>query len=194
MMPPLNGWTPPIVNPQRWGRQLIRSTVVLLGLTACTFDLDDPTGARQRRAAARRTECQQIYTITEAHTEQAGTAYEQGLTADGFRTQEGLLAEAEVPLRTAEVLETLVLEDENLQGLSLKLAAVLRQMAEAKQAMASFAEVERTITSANDRSVAHQAIVGQRDNVRRDYGGMLRALEAYCDGDEFPPALESSTL
>ena len=105
-----------------------------------------------------------------------------------------MLAEAEVPLRTAEVLEALALEDENLQSLSFNLAAGLRQMAEAKRAMAPFADVERTITSANDRSVAHQASVVKRDEASRDYGGVLRALEAYCDGDEFPPSLESLVL
>lgn len=186
-------WISRTFNPRIWGRLFI-GTTALLGLTACTFDLDDPTGARQRRAAARRAECQQIYTITEAHTEQAGTAYRQGLAADGTRTQAGLLAEAEVPLRTAEVLEALALEDDNLQSLSFNLAAGLRQMAEAKRAMAPFADAERTITSANDRSIAHQASVVNRDEASRDYGGVLRALEAYCDGDEFPPALESSVL
>lgn len=184
---------PQIVHLRMFGRMFI-GTTALLSLTACTFDLDDPTGVRQRRAEARRAECQQVYTITEAHTEQALTAYEQGLAADGTRTREGLLAEAEVPLRTTEVLEALALEDENLQSLSFNLAAGLRQMAEAKRAMAPFADVERTITPANDRSVAHQASVVKRDEASRDYGGVLRALEAYCDGDEFPPALASPIL
>ncbi|MEL6401877.1 MAG: hypothetical protein AAFR26_22815 [Cyanobacteria bacterium J06626_4] len=193
MMSSSHRWTPQVVKPRTLGRMFIGATA-LLGLTACTFDLDDPTGVRQRRAEERYAECQKISIITNAQDEQAVAAYQQGLATDGVQTREGLLAEAEVSLRAAGMLEALALKDENLQSLSLNLAARLRQMAEAKRAMAPFADVERTITSANDRSAVHQASVVQRDEVSSNYGGVLRALEAYCDGDELPPALESSIL
>lgn len=58
------------------------------------------------------------------------------------RTQAGLLKEADIPLRTAAVLEALALEDENLQNLSSNLAAELWQMAKVKRAMAPVADVE----------------------------------------------------
>ena len=171
--------------------RMLMGTPIVLGLTACTGDLDDPFRVKQRRAEERRAECQQVYNITNANYEQNMAAYQQGLAADGTQTREGLLNEAEVPLHTAEVLEALALEDENLQSLSLKLAAGLRQMAEAQRAMVPFADVERTITSANDRSTIHQASVVQRDDASSHYGGLLRALEVYCNGNEFPPFLES---
>ncbi|MEM6434738.1 MAG: hypothetical protein AAF773_12925, partial [Cyanobacteria bacterium P01_D01_bin.115] len=183
-------WIPQIFNPWMFGRMCL-GTAALLGVTACTFDLDDPTGIKQRRAEARRAECQQIYDITNAHYEQNMAVYEQGLAADGTRTREGLLEEAKVPLRNADILEALELEDENLQNLSLDIAAGLRQMSEAKRAMAPFADVERTITSANDRSAVHQASVVQRNEASRYYAGTLRALEFYCEGDDLPATLES---
>ena len=173
-------------------RMLIGITT-LLSLTSCTFDLDDPTGVKERRAKERRAECQQIYDIKNAHYEQRMAAYRQGLAADGTRTREGLLKEAEVPWRTADRLEALELEDQNLKSLSLELAAGLRQLAEAYRAMAPFADVERTITSANDRSAAHQASVVQRGNASRHYAGISYALEVYCEGGD-PPSLQTRGL
>lgn len=166
-------------------------TTTLLSLTACTFDVDDSTGVKQRLAEERRAECQQVYTITNAHDEQNIAAYKQGLAADGTRTREGLLAEAEVPLKTADALAALSLADQNLKRLSLELAAGLRQLAEAKRMMAPFVDVERTITSANDRSPAHQASVVQRDEASGHYGEILYALKVYCEGGEPPSSLES---
>ncbi|NET30548.1 MAG: hypothetical protein F6K19_00900 [Cyanothece sp. SIO1E1] len=169
-------------------RRLV-GTTALLSLTACHFDLDDPIGAKQRRAKERLAECQQIYNITNVHYEQNMAAYEQGLAADGTRTREGLLKEAEVPLRTADTLEALELGDENLKSLSLDLAASLRQQAEAYGAMAPFAEVERTITSANDRSPAHQAVVVQASDANGLYADISYALEFYCEGGN-PPSIQ----
>lgn len=170
---------------------MLMSTALLLSLTACTGDLDDPFGAQQRRAKERRAECQQIYSITEAHDEQSMDAYRGNLTADGVQTREGLFKEAEVPLRTADVLKALELEDENLQSMSLNIAMGLRQISEAKRAMAPFADVERIITSANDRSAAHQASVVQMSEASSYYAGTLRAVEFYCQGGDSPPSLES---
>lgn len=166
--------------------QIITSTSVLLSLTACTFDLDDPMGTYQRRANERHPECQQLYNITDEHYEQSVVAYEQGLAADGTQTSEGLLEGAKIPLRTADKLEALGFEDANLQSLSFHLATGLRQIAEAQRSMAPFADVERTITSANDRSTVHQASVVQRDKASGQYASALRALEAYCEGKDLP--------
>ncbi|MEO1349002.1 MAG: hypothetical protein AAFW84_09400 [Cyanobacteria bacterium J06635_15] len=168
-------------------------TTALLSLTACTFDLDDPFGAQQRLAEERRAECQQIYDITEVHYEQAMAAYKGNLAADGTQTREGLLEEAEVSLQTAALLEALETEDQNLKRLSLELATGLRQLTEAKRMMAPFADVQRTITSANDRSPAHQASVVQMDEASGHYGGMLYALEVYCEGGNPLPSAESPT-
>ena len=55
--------------------------------------------------------------------------------------------------------------------------------------MATVADVERTITSANDRSAAHQKIVVQAADASETYGGMLYALEVYCDSGQIPPSL-----
>ena len=172
-------------NPQMSLRMFVGITA-LLNLTACTIDLDDPTGVKQRRAKERHAECQQIYAIQNAHYEQNMAAYKQGLAADGTQTQEGLLQEAEVSLRTADTLETLELEDGNLKSLSLELAVGLRQLAEAKRAMAPFADAERAITSANDRSPAHQASVVQRSDASSHYSGLSYALEVYCEGGPDP--------
>ncbi|MEM6520620.1 MAG: hypothetical protein AAF722_14970 [Cyanobacteria bacterium P01_C01_bin.70] len=189
-MPTVNNWIPQIFSPRIFWR-IFTGMTALLSLTACTFDLDDPTGAKQRRAKERRVECQQIdSSITTAHYEQAMAAYKQGLAANGTQTQAGLLAEAEVSLRTTDVLEALELEDENLQSMSLNIAAGLRQMAEAKRDMAPFADIEATITSANDRSAAHQASVVQRNDASRYYAGTLRAIESYCEGDA-PSSVEN---
>ncbi|MEM8612397.1 MAG: hypothetical protein AAGF93_10295 [Cyanobacteria bacterium P01_H01_bin.105] len=166
--------------------RIITSTSVLLSLTACTFDLDDPMGTYQRRANERHPECQQLYGITGEHYEQSMVAYEQGLAADGTPTIEGLLEGAKIPLHTADRLEALGFKDDDLQSLSFHLAAGLRQIAEAQRAMAPFADVERTITSANDRSTAHQASVVQRDEASGQYASALRALEAYCEGKDLP--------
>ncbi|MEO0804425.1 MAG: hypothetical protein AAFY57_19460 [Cyanobacteria bacterium J06642_2] len=185
-----NSRTPQTFNPRIFLRMFI-SITALLSLMACTFDIDDPTGVKQRRAEERRAECQQIDNITNAHSEQSTAVYKRGLAADGTQTREGLLEEAEVPLRTADILTALELEDENLQSLSLDIAAGLQQMAEAKRAMAPFANIEQTITSANDRSAAHQASVVQRDEASRHYAGTLRAVEIYCEGDNLPFTLES---
>lgn len=177
-------------NVQTFPRRLA-SIAILSILTACTGDLDDPFGNKQRRAEERQAECQQTYNITRAHERQSSATYRQNLTADGARTQEGLLKELEVSLQTATMLEGLAIDDQNLKRLNLELATSLRQIAEAKRAMAPFAEVERTITSANDRSPAHQAIVVRRNEVGRYYGGMLYALEVYCDGGKPPTYSES---
>lgn len=166
--------------------QIITSAGVLLSLAACTFDLDDPMGVLQRRAEERHPECQQFYGITDEHHEQSMVVYEQGLAADGTQTSEGLLEGAKIPLRTADRLEALGFKDANLQSLSFHLAAGLRQIAEAQRAMAPFADVERAITSANDRSTVHQASVVQRDEASGQYAGALRALEAYCEGKDLP--------
>ena len=169
----------------------LASIAILLPLTACTGDLDDPFGNKQRLAEERRAECQQTYNITRAHEKQSSATRQQNLTADGARTQEDLLKELEVSLQTADMLDLLAIDDQNLKRLNLELATSLRQIAEAKRAMAPFAEVERTITSANDRSSAHQAIVVRRNEVGQYYGGMLYALEVYCDGGNPPTYSES---
>lgn len=171
---------------------MLMGTPVLLSLTACTGDLDDPFGAKQRLAEERRAECQRVYDITEAENENTQVAYRGNLAADGTETSEGLLKVAEVPLQTADLLEALEVEDQNLKSLSLELAIGLRQLAAAKRTLAPFADVERTITSANDRSPAHQASVVQRDEASRHYGGVLRALESYCEGGDLPPSMENS--
>ena len=180
------------VNP-RIVAQIITSAGVLLSLTACTFDLDDPMGVLQRRAEERHPECQQLYDITNEHYKQSIIAYEQGLAADGTPTSEGLLEGAKVPLHTADRLEALGFKDENLQSLSFHLAAGLRQIAEAQRSMAPFANAERTITSANDRSTVHQASIVQRDEANAQYAGALRALEAYCEGKDLPAFIKSFT-
>lgn len=166
--------------------QIITDTVVLLNLAACTFDLDDPWGKLQRRAEERRSECQQIYNITDEHYEQSMIAYKQGLSDDGTPTTEGLLEGAKVPLNTVDKLEVLEFKDANLQSLSFHLAAKLRQVTKAQRALAPFSDIERTITSANDRSTDHQASIVQRDEASRQYAAALRALEAYCEGKDLP--------
>ncbi|MBE7384817.1 MAG: hypothetical protein F6J95_025815 [Leptolyngbya sp. SIO1E4] len=165
---------------------------ILLSLTACTGDLDDPFGAKQRLAEERRAECQRIYDITEAHNENTLAVYRGNLAPDGTQTREGLLKVAEVPLQTADLLEALKVEEQNLKSLSLELATGLRQLAAAERTLAPFADVERTITSANDRSPAHQASVVQRDEASSHYGGILRALEFYCEGGDLPSSMENS--
>ena len=171
----------------------LASVTILLPLATCTGNLDDPFGNKQRRAEERRAECQQTYNITRAYEEQSSAIRKQNLTTDGAHTQEGLLKELEVSLQTADKLETLVVDDQNLKRLNLELATSLRQIVEAERAMAPFAEVEDRITSANDRSPDHQAIVLQKKAVGQYYGGMLYALEVYCEGGKPPTYSESLT-
>ena len=171
----------------------LTSIAVLLSLTACTGDLDDPFGNKQRRAEERQAECQQTYNTTRAYYEQSSTTRRQNLTADGVLTQEGVLKGLEVSLQTADTLEGLAVDDQNLKRLNLEIAASLRQIVEAERAMAPFAEVERTLTSANDRSPAHQAIVVRRKEVGQYYSGMLYALEFFCDGGS-PPTYSDSPV
>ena len=178
-------------NPQIF-TQIITSAGVLLSLAACTFDLDDPMGELQRRAEERRPECQQLYGITEEHYEQRMAAYRQGLAPDGVQSPEDFPEEAKVSLRYADRLETIEFKDTNLQSLSFQLAAELRQVAKAERALAPFADIERTITSANDRSTAHQASVVQMNEANNQYAGKLRALESYCEGEDLPDSLEST--
>ncbi|MEM8612402.1 MAG: hypothetical protein AAGF93_10320 [Cyanobacteria bacterium P01_H01_bin.105] len=166
---------------------------ILLPLAACTGNLDDPFGNKQRLAEKRRDECQQTYNITRAYEKKASATRRQNLTTDGAPIQEGLLKESKVSLQTADTLESLAIDDQNLKRLNLELAASLRQIAESKRAMAPFAEVESTLTSANARSPAHQAIVARRKEVGQYYSGMLYALEFFCDGGS-PPTYSDSPV
>lgn len=175
-----------LISTPRLSQRLFIGMMTLLSVTACTFDLDDPTRAKARLAQDRHAECQKIYGITNAHHENSMTAYGQGLADDGTQTQIGFIRQAEVPMLTADKLESLEFEDQNLKGLSLELAKGLRQQAEAYRAMAPFADVERTIASANDRSLAHQAVVVQVSDASSLYGNVSYALEVYCEGGEPP--------
>ena len=170
---------------------MLIGTAVQLSLTACTFDLDDPTGAKYHRAQGRRAECQQLYDITQADYEQAAATYAQEVFfADSNLTREGFLKRAEIYLGTAQALEALELDDKNLRILSSNLAASYRHQAETSRDMAPFAEIERTITSANDRSPAHQAVVARAN----PYHGVEYALEVYCEGGNMPSSLLESPV
>ena len=190
IMATTNRWIPKLFTPQMFWRMCI-GTTALLGLTAWSVDINEPTGGKQYRAEQRRAECQRVHNITNAHYEQNMAAYRQGLATDGTQTQAGLLKQAEVPIRTADILETLELEDKSLQSVSSYIAMGLRQMARADRAMALFANIERTITSANERSAAHQASVVQKDEASRYYAGALYTLEVYCEGGHLPSILEN---
>ena len=142
---------------QTFPRWLV-STFVLLSLTACTGGLDDPHGVKQRRAEERKAECQQIYSLKAKDMENS--------------------------LQTADTLEALDLEDRNLQVLSLELATHLRLLDEAERTVASFADVEQYIASANKRSSVHQASVVERNRIWEDYAGVSYTLELYCKGEK----------
>lgn len=169
-------------NPQMLLRMLI-STVALMNLTACTFDLDDPTGTRQRRVEKRRAECQQIYDIKQTDYEQGMATYAREVFFDDAQpTQAGFLKRAEISLDTANALEALDLTDKNLRLLNSYLAAKFRYEAKTSRDMAPFAEIERTITSASDRSAIHQAVVARVN----PFDGASYALEVYCEGGNMP--------
>ncbi|MEO1508938.1 MAG: hypothetical protein AAFU84_14965 [Cyanobacteria bacterium J06633_23] len=163
----------------------------LLSLTACTSDLDDPIGVKKRRAEARRAECSQIYGIKQASYEQGVATYAQDVFfSDTKLTQEGMLKRAEDHLDTARALETLELGDKNLRLLNTYLAESFRHRAKKSRDLAPFAEVERTITSANERSSAHQAIVARAN----PYDGLDYALEVYCEGGKMPSAYPENSV
>ena len=105
--------------------------------------------------------------------------------ADGNLTRAGFLKQAEIHLDTARRLEALELDDKNLRIVSSYLAASYRHQAQTARDMMPFAEVERTITSANDRSPAHQAVILRAN----PYDGVDYALEVYCEGGDMPSVL-----
>lgn len=142
--------------------QRLIATTFLVSLTACGLSLDDPTGAKARRAEERRAECQQVNIARET------------MSTEAMRS----------PFQPTDVLTMLALEDKNLQILSSEIAARLQLLAEAEHHQASFADIERTITSANDRSEAHQASVVERGEAWSDYAGVSYALEHYCNGSD----------
>lgn len=184
-----NRWILRTFNPEMLLRILTCATV-LANLTACTFDLDDPIGSKQRRAEKRRAECQQIYDIQQANYEQGiATDAQDVFFADTNPTQAGLLKRAEIYLDTAHALEALDLGDKHLRLLNSSLGASFRHRSKTSRDMAPFAEVERDITSANDRLPAHQAVVARAN----PYDGVDYTLEVYCEGDNMPSSfLESS--
>lgn len=151
----------------------------LVNLTACASNLDDPFGVKARRAEERRAECQQVYEIKRSGQAQASAIYDH---TDIKPTQAGFLKRAEIYLDTASSLEALHMGDNNLNLLKGYLAASFRHQAEASRDLAPFAEAERNIASANDRSEAHQAIVARVD----PYIGLEYAIEVYCEGGDMP--------
>ena len=159
-----NHWMPSLV---------IASAIALLGLTACNEE--------------RRAECEKIDNLTNAN-------YQKILAAGGHGTPEGFLKEADISARTANTLVALELGDKNLSSLRSHLAASLRQKAAAARAMATVADDERTITSASERSAAHQKIVLQAVDASETYGGMLYALEVYCNSGQIPQSLAENPL
>ena len=162
--------------------RMIIGIATLINLGACTFDLDDPTGSQGRRAQERQAECQQVYALDQANYEQVLAIYTQdGFSVDQKLTQAGFLEEAEIYLNRAQALEALDLDDYNLELLSSYLAGSLRHQAQRSRDLAPFAAVERAITSANDRSLAHQAVVARIN----PYNGGRYILELYCQGREF---------
>lgn len=164
------------------GRMII-GTAALLSLTACTSDLDDPIGVKKRRAEERRAECSQIYEIKQANYEQGVATYAQEVFfSDTKLTQAGFLKRAENHLDTARALETLELSDKNLRLLNSYLAESFRHQAKTSRDLAPFAEVERTITAANERSSAHQAVLARAN----PYEGLDYAIEVYCEGGNMP--------
>lgn len=156
-----------------------------MNLTACTSNLDDPFRVKSRRAEERRAECQQIYEIKRAGEAQVSAIYDQEIFfTEMKKTQAGYLKHAEIYLATANSLEALSVGDKNLSLLKLHLVASFRHQAAASRDLAPFAEAERTITSANDRSEAHQTVIARVD----PYIGLEYAIEVYCEGGDMPSA------
>ena len=161
------------------------SALACLSLTACTFDLDDPFGIKQRRAYERYPECQQVYNLVDRYTEDSLAAYEQNLSAAGLQTEAGLLAEAEVSRHSAEQLLALDLGDEDLEAIGSQLAARLQETERVRRELAPLAEAEPS----SERDKALQAAISRRNEANRRYAGGLRELEHYCEGGELNSAL-----
>ncbi|MEO0869517.1 MAG: hypothetical protein AAFY17_13990 [Cyanobacteria bacterium J06642_11] len=108
------------------------AATLLLNATACTGDLDDPFGVKQRLAQERRVECQQVHTITEAYSDEATAVRVQHILSNGETpSSENLMkTEAELSRKTIEALETLSLEDQDIKHMSLELASSLRKKAD----------------------------------------------------------------
>ncbi|ESA32743.1 hypothetical protein N836_24340 [Leptolyngbya sp. Heron Island J] len=157
----------------------------LVNLTACTSDLDDPFGIKARRTEDRRAECQQVYEITRASYDQVMATYDQEIFYTDIKlTQAGYLKHAEIEVDTANSLESLELSNKDLNLLKSYLAASFRHQAAVSRDLAPFAEAERNITSANERSKAYQAVIARED----PYVGLEYAIEVYCEGGDMPSA------
>ena len=161
--------------------QAFVGVTALVNFTACASNLDDPFGAKARRAEERRAECQQVYEITKANYDQSRAVYDH---ADVRPTQADSLKRAEIYIATASSLDALPLGDQNLNLLKGYLAESFRHDAERYRALAPFAEAERNLTSANDRSEAHQTVIA-REN---PYVGLEYAIEVYCEGGDMQSA------
>ena len=167
-------------------RMLLRTFIgvtALVNLTACTSNLDDPFGVKSRHAEERRAECQQVYEIKRAGYDQTRAIYDQEIFfTDMKKTQAGFLKRAEIYLDTANSLEALHVGDKDLNLLKSYLVASFRHQAQASRDLAPFAEIERNIVSASERSEAHQAVIARVD----PYIGLEYAIEVYCEGGDAP--------